>query len=206
MKIFTLFTAFVCAISMNAQLLDPGFEGGAVASGWTQVSTNFVTPLCTVVGCGDCGGGCMPYEGEWFAWFGGAGPSTEELGALTQVIDIPSGTSASLTFWCVVGAPEDSLPEEHVDVHINGEIVWALRADMTNYYTYTQKTIDMTSYLGQSDVTIGLAGYSNEGSSILFDAFNLVVDGQNQVGINDILNREKAINFYPNPANEVYKQ
>lgn len=204
MKIFTFFAASICALSMNAQLLDPSFEGGTDASGWTQVSTNFGTPLCTEALCGNCGGGCIAYDGEWYAWFGGAGAATEELGALNQVVDMPAGTSATLSFWCVVGSPGDSLATEHVDVVANGTILWALRADMTNYYTYTQKTIDVSSYLGQNNVTIGLNGYSQEGSSIIFDAFDLVVDGQSQVGVNELLNRENAITFYPNPAQNVF--
>jgi hypothetical protein len=32
----------------------------------------------------------------------------------------------------------------------------------------------------------------------------LTVDGQNQVGINEVLNREQPITFYPNPANDKF--
>jgi Secretion system C-terminal sorting domain len=204
MKYFTLFAMSLCALTMKAQLVDPSFEGGTDASGWTQGSTNFGTPLCTEAGCGNCGGGCVAYDGEWYAWFGGAGAATEELGELTQVVTIPNGTSASLTFWCVVGSAGDSLATEHVDVHVDGNVLWALRADMTSYYEYTQVTINMDAYTDGGQHTIGLAGYSMEGASIIFDAFNLVVDGQNQVAVNELLNREQPITCYPNPANDKY--
>jgi hypothetical protein len=204
MKIFTILTMSLCALTMKAQLVDPSFEGGTDVSGWAQESTNFGTPLCTEIACGNCGGNCIAYEGEWYAWFGGAQAGIDELGTISQQLIIPDGTTASLSFWCIVGNPQDSLPSEYVDVYIDGNILWSLRADMTNYYAYTEKTIDLSTYADGLSHTIGLAGYSATGSSILFDAFNLTVDGQNQVGINEVLNREQPITFYPNPANDKF--
>lgn len=204
MKYFTLAAMMVLALTTKAQLIDPSFEGGTDASGWAQTSTNFGTPLCTIDLCGDCGGGCSAYDGDWFAWFGGAAPATEELGVLSQILTIPDGNAASISFWCVVGAPGDSLTTEYVDVYMDGQILWSLRADMTNYYTYTQKTIDISAFADGQTHTFGLAGYSNEGASILFDYFNLTVDGSAQVGINEFLNHEQPISFYPNPANEKF--
>lgn len=204
MKYFTLAALLLCALATKAQMIDPSFEGGTDASGWAQTSTNFGTPLCTVDLCGDCGGGCIAYEGDWYVWFGGAQAGTDELGVISQEMTIPDGNAASISFWCAVGAPGDSLATEYVDVYMDGQILWSLRADMTNYYTYTQKTIDISAYADGQSHTFGLAGYSAEGSSIVFDAFNLTVDGSAQVGINEFLNREQAIVFYPNPANEKF--
>jgi hypothetical protein len=204
MKYFTLASMMIFALTSRAQLVDPSFEGGTDASGWAQASTNFGTPLCTVDLCGDCGGGCSSYDGDWFVWFGGAQAGTEELGNVNQVLTIPDGNAASITFWCAIGNPGDSLSSEHAVVYIDDEVLWTLDASMTNYYTYTQKTIDLSAYADGQTHTFGVAGYSEEGASIIFDAFNLVVDGQNQVGINEFLNREQTISYYPNPANDKF--
>ncbi|MEN9640460.1 MAG: hypothetical protein RLZZ262_2329 [Bacteroidota bacterium] len=204
MKYFTLLAMMVLALTTNAQLLDPSFEGGTDASGWAQASTNFGTPLCTEALCGNCGGNCIAYEGDWYAWFGGTGAGVDEEGVVSQVLTIPNGTSASLSFWCVIGASVDSSAMEYVDVYIDGQILWSLRADMLNYYTYTQKTIDISAFTDGQSHTLGLAGYSQGGTSIIFDAFNLTVDGNAQVGINEFINNEQAISFYPNPANEKF--
>lgn len=203
MKNFTL-TLFIllAGFSLKAQLVDPGFEGGPDASGWTQESTNFGTPLCDAAGCGTCGGPCGAQAGDWYAWFGGAGADVAEEAALTQVVSIPAGTSASLKVYTKVAIAGDGLATERVNIFIDGTLLGTVTAAQgTEYAEYTLLTYDISSFTGGSH-TIGLAGYSMQGTNILFDSFDLTVDGNSSVGINELLNREEAISFYPNPASD----
>lgn len=203
MKNFTL-TLFVllAGFGMRAQLVDPGFEGGTDASGWTQESTNFGTPLCTAAACGTCGGPCGSQAGDWYAWFGGAGPDNEEVAALTQVVSIPAGTAASLSVYTKVATPGDALETERVDLFIDNTVLATVTAaQATQYADYTQLTFDISSFAGGTH-TIGLIGYSMQGTNILFDSFDLTVDGSSTVGINELLNREEAVTFFPNPASD----
>ncbi len=199
-KILLLTSMFFCLLS-NAQFLEPGFEGGAVATAWTQFSTNFGTPLCDAV-CGDCGGGCAPQNGAWYAWFGGANPGTEEIGALSQTLNIPTGTAAFLTFYVKVGNAGDSSQAETLDVLMDANILFSIDASMAEFYdNYLPIFIDISAYANGANHDLSIGGFSMQGSSILIDSFSLIVDGQQLDVQNEMLNREMPISFYPNPAN-----
>lgn len=60
-------------------------------------STNFGSPICSVVLCGE-GGGTVPYQGTYWVWLGGA---EEEIGTVSQDVAIPEG-SATLYFQLVI--------------------------------------------------------------------------------------------------------
>lgn len=201
MKIFTL-TALLTASTMlaSAQLIDAGFELGAENSSWDQTSTNYGTPLCTVAGCGTGGGPCVPQAGTWYAWFGGA--TVLEEGSLSQGFVIPSGTSASLSFYKKIATPGDSSETQKVDVKLDGNILYTAHCGEGEDADYIQQTIDISSYADGGFHYLDLESFSADGmlTNILFDTFNLVVDGNNQVSVNELLNREMEISFYPNPV------
>jgi len=69
----------VCGLGIS----DPSFEAGSPNPFWTEASTNFGTPLCTV---DSCGGGAS-VTGDWFIWFGGV--MSLEVGSVEQEITIP---------------------------------------------------------------------------------------------------------------------
>jgi hypothetical protein len=123
MKNFTLMLGAVgLAASMNAQLINPGFESGVmVGYGWSENSTNFGTPLCDAT-CGDCGGGCAPQAGTYYAWFGGAGTGTAEDGHLSQTVLFSNGASASLSFYVMVGNLGDG-GEDRCDVYVDNTVL-----------------------------------------------------------------------------------
>jgi hypothetical protein len=75
-------------------VLDGGFEQGT-GGPWTQSSTVFGTPLCTVADCGT-GTGSPPHGGAWWAWFGGTPLASVDI--VSQARVIPAGT-ATLTFF-----------------------------------------------------------------------------------------------------------
>jgi len=199
MKIFTLSTLFmVSSIYASAQIVDAGFELG-LASGWTQTSTNFGSPICDAV-CGDCNGNCGPYAGDNYAWFGGT--SVLEEGSLSQGFTIPSGTTASLSFYKKIALAADSLDTEKVDVKLDGNILYTAHCGNGEDAEYIQETFDISSYADGGFHYLDLIGFSSDGrtTNILFDNFNLAVDGTNHVGINDLLNAESEITFFPNPV------
>ncbi len=75
-------------------IADGSFEGGSPNMSWTESSTNFGTPLCTVAICGGAG----PRTGAWWALFGGIS-GTAETASLTQNVLIPSGSAPRLEFY-----------------------------------------------------------------------------------------------------------
>ena len=96
---------YVETICKGNLLWDGGFEQGSESGIWAQYSTNFETPLCIESVCG-LGNGTGPYEGEWWAWFGGT--TDDEEGYLSQSVTIPESSTAFLSFYLeipVVGNP-----------------------------------------------------------------------------------------------------
>jgi hypothetical protein len=49
---------------------DGGFEAGPSGGIWTESSTNFGTPICSVAACGT-GGGTGPRTGAFWTFLGG---------------------------------------------------------------------------------------------------------------------------------------
>ncbi len=83
---------------------DPGFEAGASGDSpnWTEASTNFGSPLCTVALCGTGGGTAAPRTGTVWTWFGGAGTALE-VGSMQQSVIIPA-SATTLNFFTRFGA------------------------------------------------------------------------------------------------------
>jgi hypothetical protein len=202
MKNFTLLTAFCFLIaSASAQLVDGGFEFGDTGTLWAQSSTNFGTPLCTEATCGTCGGPCLPYEGDWYAWFGGF--NDVEEGSVSQMVTIPPGTAAELTFQFFIANAGDSLTDDFVHIMIDGNMFFHTTAEEADdFQEYTLVTIDISQFADGADHMIMAYGIQSSavGVNFLMDDFSMSVDGVEQVGINDVLNREKSVSMYPNPS------
>lgn len=202
MKKFLLFIAVCAASYANAQFVDAGFEFGPDGSGWEQFSDNFMTPLCDA-NCGNCGGGCGPQYGDFYVWFGGAGPGVTETGYMRQTVNIPTGDEAAISFYAAVGNSAGLGEEEYVTVSIDGDVLFTITAaDSSNYATYTYFSFDITDYADGGDHEISVDGYSENGSSIIIDTFDMLVDDNSLEVQNDLLNRESPITFFPNPAND----
>ena len=204
MKHFTL-SVFAIAImaSSQAQIIEPGFEGGA-GGFWSEASTNFGTPICDV----NCGG-IEPYMGDFFAWYGGAsaalGHDFPEDGWLYQNIQIPNGSVGELSFFCAVafGGTSD---DDFVDVWLDNVLLFQVTpADSTDLADWTQIIIDVSAWTDNQMHELQLVGSQVEdgGSSILFDDFSLVVDEVEYTNVFDPINREVELSIYPNPAADV---
>ncbi|MFM9986299.1 MAG: T9SS type A sorting domain-containing protein [Flavobacteriales bacterium] len=202
MKKFLLVGSLFTATMANAQFVDAGFDFGTDASGWTQFSTNFGTPICDA-GCGACGGGCGPQYGDFYVWFGGAGPANEEIGSVMQTVNIPAGDEASISFYAAVGNSGGLGEEEFVTVSLDGTLLFTITAaDSTIYAEYTYFSFDISDFADGEDHDVIVAGFSENGSSIIFDTFDMMVDDNTLEVQNEMLNREMPISFYPNPAND----
>ena len=82
-------------------IVNGGFEQGP-GSGWIEWSDNFGTPLCNVAECGTGAATAAPFDGTWWAWFGGfPGPESSRL---EQTVFIPQGPAAHLAGWLWHGA------------------------------------------------------------------------------------------------------
>ncbi|WP_306641324.1 T9SS type A sorting domain-containing protein [Sanyastnella coralliicola] len=204
MKHFTFLFAMLLAFGANAQLVDGSFEAGAGTGVWGETSTNFGSPLCTEAFCGTCGGDCAAFDGDWYAWFGGA--TADEVGSVTQTVNIPSGNTATLSFYFDIASPGAGLAEDGVAVFVDGDALWSAAAtDSSAYDGYTQVNIDISAYADGGNHSIGIFGYQTTEvpSNFLVDLISMTVDGNDATNVNDILNNEKAITVFPNPANEV---
>ena len=103
--------------SLGTVVADPGFEGGTPNADWNEFSLNFGTPLCDEGSCG-LGGGTGPNSGAWWAWFGGIG--LPEEGSVSQMVDVPAGGSATLTFFLEMRRPATGDANDFLEVLIDG--------------------------------------------------------------------------------------
>ncbi len=163
------------AVNVNANVVsDPSYEGGSPSAAWTEASTNFGTPLCTVGLCGT-GTGTGPRTGNWWAWFGGFAGFEE--GSTTQSIVIPTGDSALLSFWIEAFVCSGSA-SDFVEVTIDGTQVFSL--DATNAICgtlgYSEHTVDVTSFADGNSHTLEVHSITNSGvvTNFFVDDISLV--------------------------------
>jgi hypothetical protein len=141
---------------------DGGLEAGANAGVWTEFSTNFGTPICSVAVCGPSGG-TNARSGVYWAWFGGI--DTAEMALVRQSLVIPAGT-AILTFWLEVLVC-DPVGSDVFMVRIDGQTVFsATNTDPAcNQIGYVQKTIDVTAFANGDSHTLEFLGVFDGGGS-----------------------------------------
>ena len=198
----TLFSilAVACTMAASAQINDPSFEAGIGSGAWTEYSTFFGTPLCDA----GCGTGGAPYDGTFYAWFGGAAVDSSETAILSQDITIPAGNSASLTFWMKIN-PGTSVASDFVAIFFNGDTIpsWGVTtANAASYTAYTQVTIDVTNMADGAVHNLLVGSNTTGGAGFLIDKFDLTVNGGSVDVFNNQMNQEKAIAVFPSPANE----
>ena len=125
----------------DCHVQDPGFEDATPNPHWSESSTNFGSPLCSVDLCGT-GAGTGPHSGSWWAWFGGT--TMEESGALEQSVRIPAGYSATLEFYLEIPAANTA---GFLRVSIDGnQLFEATDAHAATYADYTQVVLDVSGY------------------------------------------------------------
>lgn len=125
---------------------DGGFESGTPNSFWTEASTNFGSPLCTVADCGT-GTGTGPRTGTWWVWFGGAG-TAPEVGSVSQSVTMPAGGVATLAFWTEQMVCSTAGTADYLEVLVDGTQVWLTTAadPACGVLGYRQITLDLGAY------------------------------------------------------------
>jgi hypothetical protein len=135
-------------------IIDGGFQQGPGAGAWTEFSTNFGTPICSVA---SCGAASSPRTGTYFVFLGGI--DAEETGYVTQLASIPPGT-ATLSYW--FSAPScDDVGADTFSVHVDGAVVQS----STNFTTlecdavgYVQRSVDLGAYADGASHTVEFRG------------------------------------------------
>ncbi|MFJ1753666.1 protease pro-enzyme activation domain-containing protein [Kitasatospora sp. NPDC088134] len=127
-----------------AQLLgNPGFETGTAAP-WTASS-----------GVVDNSSSQAAHSGSWKAWMDGYGSAHTD--SVSQSVAIPAGCKATLSFWLHVDTAETGTTAyDKLTVSVNGTSV-ATYSNLDKNTGYAQKTIDLSSYAGQT-VTVKFNG------------------------------------------------
>lgn len=133
----SLALAAVAPQAEAALISDGGFESGSPSSFWSETSTNFGTPLCSIVSCMEGNA----HSGDWWAWFGGI--NAIESGSLTQTTaPIPLGT-ATLSFFLAI--PTIDSPSDFLKVFMDSTEVFSISATAV-MATYTQQSVDISAF------------------------------------------------------------
>lgn len=145
---------------------DPSFEGATPNADWAETSTNFGTPLCDAGSCG-LGGGTGPFDGDWWAWFGGI--AAAESGSVTQDVVISNGVT-DMTFWMEVPIACDSATD-FMEVTVDGNQVFLIdgTSPLCGVIGYAQQTVDISAFADGASHTL---------------AFSSTISGTNGTGTN----------------------
>jgi len=140
---------------VSKQLLkNTGFEDG-VATPW------YITPGVLQ------NNAAFAHSGSWYTEIGNGGTGTH-TDKVSQIVTLPTGTSASLSFYLNVATTETTTTavHDHLDVDVYGSDNTTLLATLASYSNldtttgYVQHTFDMTPYLGQK-ITVKFIGVNN---------------------------------------------
>jgi hypothetical protein len=131
--------------------MDGSFEAGSPNPYWDEGSTNFGTPLCTIDLCGDGGGSAGPRTGDWWAWFGGIAATEDAF--VSQPVNIPAGSQATLQFYLWLGAHSGAGASDYLRVTVDGtEVFRATDADTQYDAGYTLVSVNLSAFAGGSRV------------------------------------------------------
>ena len=145
-----------------AQLLgDPGFENGSTITPWTESSTLGYEPITNA-------SGESAHSGSWMAWFNGNG--SKDTDTIAQSVSIPSGCTATLSFWLHIDTTESTTtakPDTFTVQLLNSSgTVLTTVATFSNLDAasgYTQHSYDVSAYAGQT-VTLKFSGSETDTS------------------------------------------
>lgn len=143
-------------------LLDGGFEAGTPNPFWQEESTNFDTPLCTEAICSGTGGGTGPFEGEWWAWFGGMN-SADETGFVAQNVTMPDSDQVELRFRLEIPL---AFTTATFRASLEGETLFEVTdADAGDYAQYTQVSVDVSAFADGLTRHLRFTGQTEEGGT-----------------------------------------
>ena len=143
-------------------LLDGGFEQASgtppVCPDWTETSTQFGSPICSVESC-VIGVDAGPRNGLFWARFGGTVDPAGESATLSQPIVLPVGTASVLSFFLrisTVGAPFTDV----LEVRLDGDLLEAFPEPATSESAYAYHSYPLDAYAdgGTHAVTFEFVG------------------------------------------------
>jgi Zn-dependent metalloprotease len=118
------------------KLANPGFESGS--TGWT-----------TSTGVIDSSTGAPAHSGSYKAWLDGYG--TTHTDTLSQSVTIPSGCSATLTFWVYIASDETTTTTAYDKLTVKaGTTTLATYSNLNKGSGYVQKSISLASQAGKT--------------------------------------------------------
>ena len=157
-------------------VMDPGFEAGSPSEVWQEASTTFGTPICDTGCTEDAGVG--PYEGEFWAWFGGL--EEPEAASVSQTVTIPTAENALLTFRFAINSTTGTGDDEFT-VLVDGTPVFMVDdAEMADYADYTRVEVDLTEFADGAEHTVRFesdhSGHAGTGliTNFFLDSVSLV--------------------------------
>ncbi len=138
-------------------LADGGFELGNPNPVWSQDSTAYGSVVCDAANCG-LGNTTGPFEGAWWAWFGGVESKIED-GYVAQSVTIPDTVSALLTF-------QLEIPAAHVPgylrVLMDGTQVFKVtEAAASAYATFRTVTVSLSAYTDGAPHVLRFEGHTD---------------------------------------------
>jgi hypothetical protein len=130
----------------STQLIgNPGFENGSASP----------APWVPTAGIIDSSASEAPHAGAWKAWMNGYG--TTHTDTLYQQVVVPSGATATLTFWLHIDSAETTTTTAfdtlRVQIRNSSNTVLSTLATYSNLNKatgYTQKSFDVSSFQGQT--------------------------------------------------------
>lgn len=128
-------------------LRDGSFEDGTPNPNWTEASTNFGSPLCTIGLCGT-GTGTGPHSGDWWAWFGGI--AAAETASVEQDVLGDPNQVCTLSFWLEIPAASGN-GTDFMNVLLGGQPIFSVLENAPGYATYSEVRLDV------SDVVDGMS-------------------------------------------------
>lgn len=214
-QILTLLIAAIC-ITANAQndiyqsdgcsaniIADSSFEAGISGGVWTESSTNFGSPLCTVATCG-FGNGTGPNTGTWWAWFGGI--TVNEEGSVSQSVVISANTTANLYFYLEIPSCATAGFVDFMAVIIdNTDTVFIVTdtSPLCGVQSYALQTINLDAYCDGSEHNILFYGHTFSNTNFFVDDVS-VITCPISTGVQSVF-PALPISISPNPVKDKLK-
>lgn len=130
--------------SLEGTVRNGGFEAGPDGS-WTEESTNELALILNDFSPNTI----VPHSGQWGVWLGGW---EDELSAISQYVNVPTGTaSMDLSFWYWSTSEESSCGLDTAYVMIDQiAINEIMLCEGHESNSWTKRTLDLSAYAGRT--------------------------------------------------------
>lgn len=138
--------------------------------GWLVFS-----PICDVEDCGPGGGTVGPRTGRNWVWFGGTFGPEEQF--VSQMVTIPTGGAATLTFYLWLGVSSGNGVDAFRALMDDAVLIEVLE-DASGYGSYAQVSLDVSEYAGgPHELTFEYEGVGGGVTNFSLDDISLMAGG-----------------------------